>query len=165
MTSTERREVAERLRELDAKRNEQHPLSWHGTHAPRSTLADLADAVGIDGGDEVLHAFARLADLIDPPGAEGASACGVDLARLMLAHPDLPVLKLHTEADEDDNYVLKLTGARLGTWWLADARVWDDYEDACYALGDDWTTDDEDMAIAPDDIPHGRCIWVDMDYA
>lgn len=57
------------------------------------------------------------------------------MARLMLAHPDLPVLKLHTEADEDDNYVLKLTGARIGTWWLADERVWDDYEDACYALG------------------------------
>lgn len=88
-----------------------------------------------------------------------------EVARLILANPDLPVLKLHTEADEDDNYVLKLTRARLGTWWLADARVWDDYEDACHALGDDWTTDDEDMAIAPDDIPHGRCIWVDMDYA
>lgn len=86
------------------------------------------------------------------------------LARLVDRYPGLPVMKLHTGCDEDDGHVLELTGAWLGGWWLAGGRVWDDFEDACHALGDDWTVDDhEEGAVLPDDLPHGRCIWVSMD--
>lgn len=96
---------------------------------------------------------------------DGVETPQATLERLILEHPGLPVMKLHTECDEDDGYVLELTGAWLGGWWLADGRVWDDFEDACHALGDDWVVDDHvDGAVLPGDLPHGRCIWVRMDY-
>ena len=36
------------------------------------------------------------------------------LCKLIQEHPNLPIMKLHTETDEDDNYVLKLTDVFVG---------------------------------------------------
>lgn len=87
------------------------------------------------------------------------------LCQLIREHPDLPVMKLHTEADEDDNYVLKLTDAFVGRWWAYDEYVYDDRDNVLDALFDRGEIRDaEELDRVCDTLPTGECIWVVMDF-
>lgn len=87
------------------------------------------------------------------------------LCHLIREHSDLPIMKLHTEADEDDNYVLKLTDAFVGRWWAYDGYVYDDRDNVLDALFDRGEIRDaKELEEVCDSLPTGECIWIVMDF-
>lgn len=86
------------------------------------------------------------------------------LRQLIQDHPGLPIMKLHTETDEDDNYVLKLTKVFVGQWWEYDGYIYDDRDNVLDALFDRGEIRDSDeLEKACDELPTGECIWIVMD--
>ena len=51
---------------------------------------------------------------------------GNKLAKLIIDNPDLTVYKM-CEPDGEDDYVLQVTGAEVGEYWVYKDYIYDDY--------------------------------------
>lgn len=89
---------------------------------------------------------------------------GAEVARLILEHSNLPVMKMGGDGtgEDLDRFVLELHSAWLGEWWSTGETVFDDEDDALEWCEEHWG--EEGDPSLPSDLPHGRCIWVRMDY-
>ena len=87
-----------------------------------------------------------------------------EVARLILANPDLPVLKCGGDGSEEDedSFVLHLVSAWLGAWFDAGERIYDIAEYANDWCNENWEKDGDPMRA--EDLPHGPCLWLRMDY-
>ena len=85
-----------------------------------------------------------------------------EVARLILAHSDLPVLKMGGDGsgEDEDFFVLELDSAWVGRWYrIPDCeRVFDDIDDA----REWWEVGDDPGEIR---VMSGPCIWIRMDYS
>lgn len=88
----------------------------------------------------------------------------VEIASLILRHPGMPVLKSGGDGSGDDldYFVLSLVSAEVGKWWSFNDRIYDDEDDVSQEIESCW--DVEGDPETPDEVPHGECIWIRMDY-
>ncbi len=89
-----------------------------------------------------------------------------ELAKLIIENPDLPVYKMCGEqSDCEDDFVLQVSGAEIGKYWVYNDYVYDDYDYLFEVMAGDSSKSEEEVEDEIEKLEHGDCIWLAMDYA
>lgn len=88
---------------------------------------------------------------------------GNKLAKLVIDNPDLPVYKM-CEPDGEDDYVLQVTGAEVGEYWVYKDYIYDDYNYLFNTIYENTYKTEEEVEKKINKLEHGNCIWLKMNY-
>lgn len=88
---------------------------------------------------------------------------GNKLAKLIIDNPDLQVYKM-CEPDGEDDYVLQVTGAEVGEYFVYKDYIYDDYNYLFNTIYENTYKTEEEVERKIMKLEHGNCIWLKMNY-